>query len=112
MFFLIWAAIGVAMAAVLYEPTFVIAATWFRRDRNKAMAVLTFVGGLASVVFLPLASWLEQSFGWRECLVILAAIMAVTTIVPIGQNVSQLLPISHCGVANCRSRAETSLITV
>jgi MFS family permease len=81
-FFLIWAAIGVAMAAVLYEPTFVIAATWFRRDRNKAMAVLTFVGGLASVVFLPLTSWLEQSFGWRECLVILAAIMAVTTIVP------------------------------
>ncbi len=81
-FFLIWAGIGVAMAAVLYEPTFVIAATWFRRDRNRAMAVLTFVGGLASVVFLPLTSWLEQSFGWRECLVVLAAIMAITTIVP------------------------------
>ena len=81
-FFLVWAGIGVAMAAVLYEPTFVIAATWFRRDRSRAMAVLTFVGGLASVVFLPLTTWLEQSFGWREALVILAGILAVTTILP------------------------------
>jgi MFS family permease len=82
MFFLIWAGIGLAMAAVLYEPTFVIVATWFRRDRNRALAVLTFVGGLASVVFLPLTTWLVEGFGWRDALVVLALIMAVTTIVP------------------------------
>jgi len=82
MFFLLWAGIGVTMAAVLYEPTFVIVATWFRRDRNNALAVLTFVGGLASVVFLPLTNWLVEGFGWREALLVLAGIMAVTTIIP------------------------------
>lgn len=81
-FFLIWIGIGLTMSAVLYEPTFVIVATWFRRDRNKALAVLTFTGGLASVVFLPLTTWLVGWTGWREALVILAAILAATTIVP------------------------------
>lgn len=82
MFFLIWVGIGITMAAVLYEPTFVIVATWFRRDRNRALAVLTFTGGLASVVFLPLTTWLVEGFGWRESLMVLAVILAVTTILP------------------------------
>lgn len=81
-FFLIWAGIGLAMSAVLYEPAFVVVATWFRRDRDRALAILTFTGGLASVVFLPLTSWLVEGVGWREALVILAAVLAVTTVVP------------------------------
>ena len=81
-FFLIWAGIGLTMSAVLYEPAFVVVATWFRRDRNRALAILTFTGGLASVVFLPLTTWLVEGFGWREALVVLALILAVTTIVP------------------------------
>jgi MFS family permease len=81
-FFLIWVGIGITMSAVLYEPTFVIVATWFRRDRNKALAVLTFTGGLASVVFLPLTTWLVGLVGWRDGLVVLAIILALTTILP------------------------------
>ena len=82
LFFLIWVGIGISMAAVLYEPTFVIVATWFRRDRNKALAVLTFTGGLASVVFLPLTTWLVSRTGWRDALVILAIALAIATILP------------------------------
>ena len=37
---------------------------------------------------------------------------AVTITGPIGQNVSRLLPRTHCPSPNCRSRAETSLATV
>lgn len=81
-FFLIWIGIGLTMSAVLYEPTFVIVATWFRRDRNKALAVLTFTGGLASVVFLPLTTWLVGWTNWREALVVLAGILAAATILP------------------------------
>ena len=81
-FYLIWAGIGLTMSAVLYEPAFVVVATWFRRDRTRALAVLTFTGGLASVVFLPLTNWLVEGFGWREALVILAIILAVTTVIP------------------------------
>src|SRR5262245_19622994 len=50
-FYLIWAGIGVAMATVLYEPAFVVVAMWFARRRGRALTVLTFVAGFASVVY-------------------------------------------------------------
>ncbi|MDI3341898.1 MAG: MFS transporter [Sphaerobacter sp.] len=81
-FYLIWAGIGLAMAAVLYEPAFAVIATWFVRRRGRALTVLTFVAGLASVIFLPLAGWLVEQYGWRSALVVLAVILAVGTIPP------------------------------
>lgn len=79
-FYLIWAAIGVITAMILYEPAFAVTATWFVRRRAQALTVLTFGGGLASVIFVPLAAWLIQLYGWRTALWILAALLAVTTI--------------------------------
>jgi MFS family permease len=79
-FYLIWAAIGVAMAAVLYEPAFVVVATWFSRHRGRALTVLTFLAGFASVIYIPLAGRLVEAQGWRGALVILAAILAAGTI--------------------------------
>ena len=80
MFYLIWAGIGVTMAAVLYEPAFFVVATWFVRQRGRALTVLTLVAGLASVIYIPLAGWLVQWQGWRAALYTLAAILAVGTI--------------------------------
>ena len=42
--------LGVALAMVLYEPAFALVAIWFRRDRGRALTVLTFFGALASSV--------------------------------------------------------------
>jgi len=81
-FFLIWIGLGITMAAILYEPSFVVVTTWFRRHRPRALALLTFFGGLASVVFLPLTNWLVEGWGWRDALLVLAAILAITTIAP------------------------------
>ena len=79
-FYAIWAVIGVINAMILYEPAFAVTATWFVRRRTQALTVLTFGGGLASVIFVPLATWLVQGYGWRNALWILAAVLAVTTI--------------------------------
>jgi MFS family permease len=79
-FYLIWAGIGVAMGAVLYEPAFFVVAAWFRRQRGRALGVLTFIAGFASVVFVPLSGWLVAMQGWRAALVTLAIILAVVTI--------------------------------
>lgn len=82
LFYLIWAGLGVAMAATLYEPAFAAVATWFSRRRNRALTILTVVGGLASVVYLPLSAWLVRAHGWRGALVVLAALLALLTIPP------------------------------
>ena len=79
-FYALWALMGVAMAAVLYEPAFAIVATWFRRKRSRALTVLTFMGGFASVVFVPLATVLVAGQGWRAALLVLAALYALLTV--------------------------------
>lgn len=81
-FYAIWSLMGVAMAAVFYEPAFVVIATWFRSDRRRALTILTFLGGFASVLFVPLATMLVAREGWRAALVALAAILGTFTILP------------------------------
>lgn len=79
-FYLIWAGLGLAMAAVLYEPSFVVVTAWFDRQRVRAMSIVTFVAGFASVIFIPLASHLARTEGWRMALVLLGVILGLGTI--------------------------------
>lgn len=79
-YYLIWSGLGLIMAAILYEPAFAAVATWFERERGRALLLLTFVAGFASTIFLPLASRLVESLGWRSALLVLAGILAVVTI--------------------------------
>ena len=81
-YYVLMAGLGVALAAVLYEPAFAVIATWFRRDRGKALTLLTFMAGFASVIFVPLATYLVGRYGWRTALLVCAAIMAVLTVLP------------------------------
>lgn len=79
-FYVVMIGMGVACAGVLYEPAFALVAVWFRHYRGRALALLTFWGALASVVFIPLTSWLTTQWGWRTALVMLAVVLAVVTI--------------------------------
>jgi MFS family permease len=83
-FYAIWVGIGLAMAAVLYEPAFAVIASWYRdaAQRNRALLGLTVIAGFASVIYVPLAGWLVQTHGWRHGLVMLAALLAVLTVLP------------------------------
>ena len=79
-FYLLWSAIGIITAMILYEPAFAVTAAWFVRQRSQALTVLTLGGGLASVIFVPLITWLIDQYGWRTALWQLAILLAVTTI--------------------------------
>ena len=79
-FYLLWAAMGLVMAATLYEPAFTVVAVWFRQARGRALLLLTFVAGFASTIFLPVSTSLIERTGWREALMVLAAFLAITTI--------------------------------
>ena len=78
--YLIWGAVGVTMAAVLYEPAFAVLARWFVHDRDRGFTILTLAAGLASTIFNPIASLLAASLGWRQAVLVLAAILGATTI--------------------------------
>jgi MFS family permease len=80
LFLLIWLAIGVCMAATFYEPAFAAITTWFDRYRSRALTLVTFGGGFASVIFIPLAAWLVERTGWRDALLVLAALVGAITI--------------------------------
>jgi predicted MFS family arabinose efflux permease len=81
-FYALWVALGVVMATVLYEPAFTVLAKWFSDagERRRALTALTLVAGLASFIFLPLGQALIDAHGWRDALVILAAVLAVITV--------------------------------
>ena len=76
----VWGAMGLAMAAILYEPAFAAVVHWFPHRRERALLILTLVAGLASTIFMPLAAWLLQRFGWRMTVQVVAAFLAATTI--------------------------------
>jgi sugar phosphate permease len=81
-FYALWVGIGLVMAIVLYEPAFTVLAKWFPRaeERRRALTTLTLVAALASFIFLPLAQALIDAHGWRDALIILAAILALVTV--------------------------------
>jgi predicted MFS family arabinose efflux permease len=79
MFYLIWVGIGITMAALLYEPAFVVVNAWFVRQRSRALSIVTFVAAFASTIFIPLATELSQRFGWRSAILILAIVLGVAT---------------------------------
>ena len=98
LFYLLFAVAGVAMAATLYEPAFAVVAAWFRDRRPAAMLVVTALGGLASVAFLPLCAVLVSSFGWRDALLVLALIVALT-VMPIHALLLRPGPVAETSTA-------------
>ena len=73
-FYAVWIGLGIALSATLYTPVFAVVTRRFPHDFRRAIITLTFLGGLASTVFIPLSAWLIQVLGWRHALWVLAAL--------------------------------------
>ena len=72
-FYLIWAGLGLVMASTLYEAAFAVIEAGFGHAYRKGITVLTFAGGFASTVFIPITQWLVDAYGWRGAALGLAA---------------------------------------
>jgi len=64
--YLCWLGIGAAMAGVLYTPAFAILTRRYPQDFRRAILSMSFLGGLASTVFIPLVASLIARWGWRD----------------------------------------------
>ncbi len=71
--FMAWTGLGVAMAATLYDPVFVIVTRDYPNSFRTKITLITLVAGFASTVFIPLTQGFVEWFGWRGALMALAA---------------------------------------
>ena len=73
-----WLLIGPAQAMIYYEPAYVAIVQWAPdRDRARTLGTITLIGGLAGIVFIPLAARLVTLFGWRSAVLILALLLLI-----------------------------------
>jgi MFS family permease len=73
-FYAAWIWLGLGTAATFYTPAFAVVTRRFPQDFRRAIITLTFLGGLASTVFIPLFAWWMDLWGWRQALWALAAL--------------------------------------
>lgn len=71
----LWVGMGAAQAATLWIPAMaVVVAT--ARDATRTIAGITFLTGFTGTVFIPFGAWLIEALGWRDALLVLAALQA------------------------------------
>lgn len=79
--YVVWAILGLAMAALFYEPALglVIRTVKVDGDRLRALASVTVVAGLASTIFLPIMAFTVKRIGWRSTEIAIAVVVVVTS---------------------------------
>jgi MFS family permease len=76
-YYVVWVALGIAMAANLYDPAFATLTRIFGADARKQITLLTLMGGFASTVSWPATHLLLGVTDWRGTYFIYAAVMAL-----------------------------------
>lgn len=94
-FYLYWSwGLGIAMAFILYPVSFTVITSLFVRERGRAFAILTLLGGLASPIFIPLTGWLIPLVGWRTVL-LWCGILHLVIAVPLHVRFIRRAPDQH-----------------
>jgi len=69
-----WAVLGIASSLALSTPSSIAIVQVAGPRARRAIALLTIIGGLASTIFWPVTGVLDVAVGWRQTLLIYAAI--------------------------------------
>jgi MFS family permease len=75
-YFAVWALLGAAMAASLYDAAFATLGRIFGARARQPITALTLVGGFASTVSWPATYALNRWLGWQGTYLIYAALLA------------------------------------
>ena len=76
-YFAVWALLGAAMAASLYDAAFASLGRIFGASARQPITALTLVGGFASTVSWPATFALNRWLGWQGTYLIYAALLAL-----------------------------------
>ncbi len=75
-FILVWAVIGVAQGACLYEPCFAFITRTSGKAARHVITRVTLIAGFASPIAFPSGALLAHSLGWQGALLVMAAVVA------------------------------------
>ena len=103
-FYAVWMLLGAGLAASAYNPVFAVVTRRYPLDFRRAIITLTFLGGLASTVFIPLTSWLIEAWGWRAALGVLAVLPLLVS-APLNARMLRRLAMTSGGTAPSASEA-------
>jgi predicted MFS family arabinose efflux permease len=87
LFFAAWAVLGVGMALGLYDTAFAALTALYGHEARGPITGITLIAGFASTVSWPLSTFLNGIWGWRETLLVWAALNLV-----LGLPLNLLLP--------------------
>ena len=83
-----WAILGVGMALGLYDAAFAALTALYGTGARGPITGITLLAGFASTLSWPLSTFLNDTFGWRETVLVWAALNIV-----IGLPLNLLLPV-------------------
>src|SRR5581483_3019735 len=98
MLYLAWTVLGLGMAMGLYDAAFAMIGRLLGHDARPSITGVTLMGGFASTIGWPAGSALVAFYGWRETLVLYAAVQLavslplILTFVPRAGQASQAEP--------------------
>jgi MFS family permease len=72
--FAAWAILGFGMALGLYDAGFAALAALYGQNARGPITGITLYAGFASTVSWPVSTYLNDAFGWRECVLVWAAL--------------------------------------
>ncbi len=74
---LAWAIMGLGTPMVLIQTPFAAAALLVPGGARRAIGLMTLIGSLTTVLFLPAMAWLDGALGWRGICFLFAAVQLV-----------------------------------
>jgi predicted MFS family arabinose efflux permease len=76
LFYLVWIGIGITHAGALSDPAYAVIVASAKEPR-RVVTFMTFFTGFSTAFFVPFASTLVDALGWREALLVLAAVQVI-----------------------------------
>jgi MFS family permease len=95
-FYAVWMGLGAAMAGCLYEPCFAVLTRVMGDRSRQAITIVTLVAGFAGTVCFPTVHSLEGVIGWRNVVLVFAAL-----------DVAVCVPLLLFGLARHGPQAQT-----
>lgn len=99
--FLAWAILGIGMALGLYDAGFAALAALYGHNARGPITGITLFAGFASTVSWPLSTFLNDAVGWRDCVLVWAALNLAVGL-PLNRFLLPL-PVRHAPVSHARS---------